>query len=297
MDGLEGKYKHGANFAVGGTTITPVDGDTYALGLTPISLNLQLLQFYHLKSRVTELHKQDETSVFENRLPKPEDFSKALYTFDIGQNDIALLIALTSEDRVFQSLHDLIDRFSPSIEQLHELGARRFVILNIGPMGCLPMYVERYPADSKIFDDNGCIKSHNEVAKEYNRLLKARVSLLRTKLEGSSIEYVDMYSAKYGLITNAKRYGFVDPLKQCCEDCMKGDEHYWTRTVAELIKEEVPTACENPSKYISWDGMHYSDAANHWIARHIFDGSAEDPLVKLSNITRQPCQMRKVSRV
>lgn len=35
--------------------------------------------------------------------------------------------------------------------------------------------------------------------------------------------------------------------------------------------------CRNPEKYISWDGIHYSQAANERVARRILDGSLSDP--------------------
>jgi len=34
---------------------------------------------------------------------------------------------------------------------------------------------------------------------------------------------------------------------------------------------------KNPSKYISWDGVHYSEAANRWLSTLILNGSFSDP--------------------
>ena len=42
-------------------------------------------------------------------------------------------------------------------------------------------------------------------------------------------------------------------------------------------------SCEDPSKYISWDGVHYTEAANHWIANHILNGSFADPPVPITH--------------
>ncbi|XP_074310004.1 GDSL esterase/lipase At3g26430-like isoform X2 [Silene latifolia] len=199
LDAVEANFKHGANFAVSGTTIMPVNDELYGYGVTPLSLNIQLLQFQQFKQRVTELYNRDEILILLNRLPKPEDFSRALYTFDIGQNDLNV-----AGDQAYKSLPDLIDRFSLSIEQLHELGARNFLIFNTGPLGCLPHSLEMYPSKAK--DEIGCLKSLNKMAQVFNQLLKAKISLLRTKLEDSSLVYADIYSAKYSLIRDAKLY-------------------------------------------------------------------------------------------
>lgn len=56
-------------------------------------------------------------------------------------------------------------------------------------------------------DQNGCVKSHNEVAKEFNRQLKYRVSQLRKQLRDAVLTYTDIYTAKYLLISEAKKQG------------------------------------------------------------------------------------------
>ena len=53
---------------------------------------------------------------------------------------------------------------------------------------------------------------------------------------------------------------------------------------------EVEALCSNPSKYISWDGVHYSDAANECIANQIMDGSFSDPPVSITEACHSPPQ-------
>ena len=54
---------------------------------------------------------------FDRRnLPRPEDFSKALYTFDIGQNDIAAGFR-TMSDIQFQSvIPDIIEQLATAVQ-------------------------------------------------------------------------------------------------------------------------------------------------------------------------------------
>jgi phospholipase/lecithinase/hemolysin len=42
-------------------------------------------------------------------------------------------------------------------------------------------------------------------------------------------------------------------------------------------------SCEDPSMYISWDGVHYTEAANHWFANQIIDGSFSDTTIPISH--------------
>lgn len=92
-------------------------------------------------------------------------------------------------------------------QQLYKEGARFFWVHNTGPIGCLPysvIYAQSKPGN---LDHNGCVKPQNEVAQEFNRQLKDRVSQLKAQLPGATFTYVDVYSAKYTLISNAKNYG------------------------------------------------------------------------------------------
>lgn len=50
------------------------------------------------------------------RLSRLEDFSKALYTFDIGQNDIHHALTTTTEDEARKSIPDLVYQFALAIK-------------------------------------------------------------------------------------------------------------------------------------------------------------------------------------
>lgn len=94
---------------------------------------------------------------------------------------------------------------------LYKEGARVFWIHNMDPIGCLPFSVMLYQPKAHNLDQNGCVKPQNEMAKEFNRLLKDKVSQLRTQLPSAAITYVDVYSAKYALISDAKNQGNCRP--------------------------------------------------------------------------------------
>lgn len=81
--------------------------------------------------------------------------------------------------------------------------------------------------------------------------------------------------------------GFVkNPVKFCCGsyygyhiDCGK----------REVVNGTVyGNPCEDPSRHISWDGIHYSEAANLWIANHILNGSFSDPPLPVDKACQAP---------
>ncbi|KAK6928330.1 GDSL lipase/esterase [Dillenia turbinata] len=158
-------------------------------------------------------------------------------------------------------------------------GARFFWLHNTGPIGCLPDSVICYHPKGGNLDRNGCLRPENEVAQEFNKQLKDSMSQLRTQYPDAAFTYVDLYKAKYAIISGRKQLGFDDPMKLCC-GC-----HYGYNI--DCGKEEVVNGtvygnpCPNRAKGISWDGIHYSEAANLCIAARLFNGTLSNPPIPL----------------
>ncbi|KAL6994343.1 hypothetical protein U1Q18_012449 [Sarracenia purpurea var. burkii] len=133
-------------------------------------------------------------------------------------------------------------------------------------------------------DPNGCVKDQNEVIQEFNAQLRAKVSELRAAYPNATFTYVDVYSAKYNLISNAKKLGFEDPMKFCCGNY---NDQYVQCGRKSDDGTVSGTACNDPSKYISWDGIHYTEAANNHVAKLIVNGSLSDPPLPLAEACRK----------
>lgn len=58
LDSIGTNFQHGANFATGGSTIQPMDTRMFEGGFSPISLDIQLLQFAQFKERTLELYNE-----------------------------------------------------------------------------------------------------------------------------------------------------------------------------------------------------------------------------------------------
>ncbi|KAM3364030.1 GDSL esterase/lipase [Capsicum galapagoense] len=181
------------------------------------------------------------------KLRRPREFSKSLYTIDIGQTDIVAGFHQTSNIQLRTAIPDIINQFSAAVTRLYQLGVRAFWMHNMGPIGCLPTatFDLRNPKPG-VLDKYGCLKSHNEVALEFNRQLKSRIRTLRADLGHAAITYVDVYAAKYELISNAKSEDFMVLQKICC-GLHEGNTHVWCGQRGIVRGAEVfGGACANP---------------------------------------------------
>ncbi|KAA8538473.1 hypothetical protein F0562_027981 [Nyssa sinensis] len=102
---------------------------------------------------------------FKDQVPKKEYFGKALYTFDIGQNDLGQgFFSNMSIEEVKASIPDIVNRFSNNVKNVYKLGARSFWIHNTGPIGCLPYILSSFPIRSDEMDSAGCVRPYNEIS-------------------------------------------------------------------------------------------------------------------------------------
>ncbi|KAL8138241.1 hypothetical protein V2J09_004242 [Rumex salicifolius] len=311
LNSIGANFSHGANFATGGSTIRRQNETIFEHSISPFSLDVQIWHYDQFRSRTTDLYKEVKNSFQRSVLPNPEYFNKALYTFDIGQNDLAVAFRNLNNDQIRALLPDMLAQFSSAIQvmnlinllfpvnclfvlltlalikskHLYGQGARTFWIHNTGPFGCLPVQTTQLPShESGNLDEYGCIKNLNEMSMEFNNQLKDAVKKLRTHLPEAAITYVDLYAAKYGLISDSKNQGFEDPMKICCGYHEK-DGYAWCGQKGRMNNgtEVYGTACLNPKTVISWDSLHYSEAANHWFADHILNGSLSNPPVPITH--------------
>ncbi|CAL5421256.1 unnamed protein product [Camellia sinensis] len=284
LDSVGSNFTHGANFATAGSTIRPQNTTLHQSGFSPISLNVQWYEFndFHRRSQIF----RNQGGVFMKLLPKAEDFSRALYTFDIGQNDLTAGYFLNmSTDQVRAYVPDVLGQFQSVIKNIYNQGGRSFWIHNTGPVGCLPYIMDRLPITAGQVDKAGCSGPFNDVAQYFNVKLKETVVRLRMDLPMAAITYVDVYSVKYSLISQATKHGFVHPLQACCGH---GGKYNYNKHIGCGGKKTVHgkeilvgKPCKDPSVMINWDGVHFTEAANKWIFDQIVDGSFSDPPIPL----------------
>ncbi|CAN8305766.1 unnamed protein product [Cochlearia groenlandica] len=255
LDSMVGSnFKNGANFAIVGSSTLP--------RYVPFALNIQLMQFLHFKSRALELASTSDP--LKDMMVSESGFRNALYMIDIGQNDIANSFSKGfSYSRVVKVIPTVVSEIKNAIKTLYNEGGRNFWVHNTGPLGCLPQKLSVVKTNN--YDKHGCLASYNAAAKLFNEGLNHMCRELRTELREANIVYVDIYAIKYDLIANSNNYGFEKPLMACCG--YGGSPYNYNVNVT--CGNGLAIGCDEGSRVISWDGIHYTETANAIVAMKV----------------------------
>ncbi|KAJ0024544.1 hypothetical protein Pint_08183 [Pistacia integerrima] len=217
------------------------------------------------------------------RLPismKPNGRSSPFYLY--LQNDLGVAFFLNkSVKEVNASVPDIVKKFSANIKDIYNLGGRSFWIHNTGPIGCLP-YILTYFSTPK--DGAVCSNIYNEVAQHFNIKLKEAVVQLRKDFPSAGFTYVDVYSVKYSMFKEPRKYGFELPLVSCCGYGGK----YRYNSGAECEETIVVNGTKifvgssgRLSVRVNYDGIHYTEAGARFVFHQISTGHFSDPPVPL----------------
>lgn len=93
------------------------------------------------------------------------------------------------------------------MQRLYKLDARKFVVGNVGPIGCIP-----YQKTINQLKETECVSLPNKLALQYNSRLKDLVHELNENLQGATFVHADVYSLVMELITNYDKYGKHIPI-------------------------------------------------------------------------------------
>ncbi|CAD6231502.1 unnamed protein product [Miscanthus lutarioriparius] len=263
LEAVGSDFTGGANFAISGSSALPRN--------VPFALHVQVQQFLHLKQRSLDLiaHGGGAAPV------DADGFRNALYVIDIGQNDLSAAFGSGApyDDVVHQRIPAIVSEIKDAVMTLYYNGAKNFWVHGTGPLGCLPQKLAAPRPDDTDLDYSGCLKTLNDGAYEFNAQLCAACDGLRSQLRGATIVYTDVLLIKYDLIANHTAYGFEEPLMACCG--YGGPPYNYNANVSCLGPGF--RVCEDGTKFVSWDGVHYTDAANAVVAAKILSGQFSTP--------------------
>ncbi|XBI40434.1 acetylajmalan esterase-like isoform X2 [Triticum dicoccoides] len=247
-------FDHGANFAVAGATaMDPADqfNGRFSMPFTANSLKLQLRWF---KDFMKSTFNTDEE--IRKRLQ-----SSLVLVGEIGGNDYNF--ALFWNRNVS--------------EEVLDMGAGRVIVPGNFPIGCLPSYLTAMASpEQSAYDSAGCLKDLNLFAAKHNAQLQRAVAGLRASYPDAAIAYADYFNSFLSLLKGAPALGFDEDSthKACCG--AGGKYNYDERRACGV---EGAAVCADPSAYVSWDGIHMTQAAYKAMSRLIYHGRYLQPQI------------------
>ncbi|KAB1214687.1 hypothetical protein CJ030_MR5G022136 [Morella rubra] len=249
---------YGVNYASGGGGIMNATGRIF---VNRLGLDIQIDYFNITRKQFDQLLGPSKARDYMMK--------RSFFSITIGANDFLnnyLLPVLSIGARISESpsafVDDMISHFRNQLTRLYQLDARKFIIGNVGPIGCIP-----YQKTINQLSEDECVDLPNKLALQYNARLKDLLTELNENLPGATFVLANVYDLVLELITNYKQHGFTTASKACCGN---GGQF------AGIIPcGPTSTMCADRSTHVFWDPYHPSEAANLIIAKQLLDGSTK----------------------
>ncbi|KAK1425371.1 hypothetical protein QVD17_20722 [Tagetes erecta] len=156
------------------------------------------------------------------------------------------------------------------LNELIAMGARSLVVPGNFPVGCFPSVLTVYESHNEEYDPiTGCLTKFNEFAEYHNTMLQAKLNQIRELNPNVVIMYADYYNSLMQIYNSPHEYGFTKKgtLNACC-GC--GEQYNFNMT--RICGGECFNICDEPDTYVSWDGMHFTEATYKSMFKSLFQG-------------------------
>ncbi|KNA10198.1 hypothetical protein SOVF_146660 [Spinacia oleracea] len=200
-----------------------------------------------------------------SKLKAPNELSqylaKSIFIFSVGNNDyINTYFGLVQTRQRYnpqQFAQLLSDKLSLKLQKLYNLGARKIVVFELGPIGCIPSIVRGSRLNGR------CDENINQAVSLFNTQLGLLLKNLTSTLQESHFIIGQAHGLGYDAIINPTKYGLRDSSNPCCKA--------WGNGTFSCIPQLTP--CSAPDEHYFWDGYHLTQATCSVVASHCIYGS------------------------
>ncbi|XP_074307810.1 GDSL esterase/lipase 7-like [Silene latifolia] len=243
----------GYNYASGSCGILPETGQSIGLCLN-LDVQVKLFQKTVQTHLASNLKKPDQVA---------QHLAKSIFFFSVGNNDYinnyfnTFPLSRRHNYNPQQFAELLVDALSLKLQKLYSLGVRKFVVFELGPIGCIPSIVRRVKPNGK------CDENKNQIVSIFNDKLGLMMKNLTSTRQDSYFIVGHAHSLGYDAVINPGNYDLSDSNNPCCIS--------WGNGTFSCIPGEKP--CEAPNKHYFWDGYHLTQATCSVIASRCINGS------------------------
>ncbi|TXG68204.1 hypothetical protein EZV62_003139 [Acer yangbiense] len=242
----EADFTNGANFASGGAGVFDTNPEA----------QVELFKNLSLKYKA-ELGEEEANKRLAN----------AVYLISMGGNNYFSFITNfphSNQSEQLEHIDTVLVEFKKEIKNIYNIGGRKFMIQNVSPLGCLPMYKQRYNIST-----DACAGRPNVLTKLHNSQLIIALEELKSSLTGSVFSLFDYHKATGDRVNDPAKYGFKEGGTSCCgAGSHRGSGCGHVTNDYEL--------CFNPNEYVFFDGGHHTDKANYQFAELMWNGGPDN---------------------
>ncbi|KAL3578602.1 hypothetical protein D5086_020106 [Populus alba] len=179
--------------------------------------------------------------------------AKSIFFISVGSNDYIMNYRniASKTNKLFSPDYFakfLAEELVKRLKKLYLIGARKFVVTGLGPVGCIPAIAKSTP------HEGDCAESFNQALLSYNKELFMKLSKLQSQLYGSFFVHTDTFKFLHELKENKEKYGITDTQNACWDG--KHDP------------------CAVRDRYIYFDSAHPSQITNSIFAARCFSESS-----------------------
>ncbi|XP_076902487.1 GDSL esterase/lipase At1g31550-like [Bidens hawaiensis] len=195
---------------------------------------------------------------------------------EIGGNDYNIPLSLGKHiDEIQPYVPLVIDTIISVVNELIEMGAQTLVVPGNFPIGCFPSHLT--VGESGVYGEHdpitGCLTKLNQFSEYHNKMLQTKLNQIRELNPNVNVIYADYYNAAMQIYISPDEYGFTNgTLKACC-----GSEGPYNYNASATCGNVSTILCDEPDAYVSWDGMHLTEAAYKVIFKSLFQGPYTTP--------------------
>ncbi|XP_076956417.1 GDSL esterase/lipase 6-like [Bidens hawaiensis] len=244
--GFTTKMLRGVNFASAASGLLDMTGKD--LNIVPMSE--QIKQFESVCSLLTYLKGRDMAMHI---------LAKSVISISTGSNDIFAYFENKSKVDPDVFTNSLITAYECHINALYNLGARKFGIISIPPIGCCP--------SQRINNGTGgCLEIENTFARAFHSSLDTLLKKLSYKLPDMKYALGNSYEMTINVIDHPQLFNFTSIDTACCGEGWLNAERSCTPDA---------NLCSNRDEYLFWDLNHPTRYASELAAVTLYSGGKQ----------------------